>query len=155
MTQKILIAYFTKVGASKEYATIIADNLTSDGYLVDIYDLAHSQPDLAPYDIVILGTGVKINRVYGKWKKILKQPLINTKYLFLFLSSGMAEDEPEKAVGKYLQPIVKKYGLCPKSLISFPGKIPEKWAKYEEKKVTMNPDAARAWAQEIIQIVQQ
>ena len=83
MDQNILVAYFTKVGASKEYATIIAESFTQQGYPVDTCNLADSYPDLQPYDIVILGTGVKINRVYGKWKKILKQQSLHTKLLCL------------------------------------------------------------------------
>jgi hypothetical protein len=67
----------------------------------------------------------------------------------MFLSSGTAIDDPDKAVEKFLNPLVDKYGLKPKLLISFPGKIPEKWAKLDSQKETMKPDMAKAWAQQI------
>jgi hypothetical protein len=35
------------------------------------------------------------------------------------------------------------------SLVSFPGKIPEKWAKLDSQKETTKPEKAKAWAQDI------
>ena len=67
----------------------------------------------------------------------------------MFLSSGTAIEDPDKAVDKFLRPLVDKYDLKPKSLISFPGKIPEKWAKADGEKETMKPEKAKTWAQEI------
>jgi hypothetical protein len=67
----------------------------------------------------------------------------------MFLSSGTAIEEPDKAVEKFLRPLVEKYHLKPKSLVSFPGKIPEKWAKMDGKKETTKPESAKAWALEI------
>ena len=67
----------------------------------------------------------------------------------MFLSNGTAIENPDKAVDKFLHPLVEKYDLKPKSLVSFSGKIPEKWAKLEEQKETMKPEKAKAWAQEI------
>jgi hypothetical protein len=65
------------------------------------------------------------------------------------LSIGTASEEPEKAVEKFLRLIVEKYDLKPMSLVSFPGKIPEKWAKLDNQKETMKPEKAKEWAQEI------
>ena len=151
---KILIAYFTKGGASEEYAKIISETLKEKNYSVDIHNLAQETPDISEYDTIILGTGVRMFRVYRQWKKILKQKELEKKHLFIFLASGMATEEPEKAVEKFLKPIVKKYDLKPVSLISFPGKIPEKWVKEGDEKETMKPDVAIAWAEEISQHVQ-
>ena len=149
MKSKTLVAYFTKGGASKEYAKIIADTLTKNGLTVEINNLAHVIPDVTAYDIVVLGTGVRMSWVYRPWKKVLKQKALSNKPLFMFLSSGTAIENPEKAVEKFLSPIVEKYHLKPMSMISFPGKIPEKWAKMDGKKETMKPENAKAWALEI------
>jgi menaquinone-dependent protoporphyrinogen IX oxidase len=150
MNDKILVAYFTKGGASEEYAQIITETLTANGFKVDLCDLAQNTPDIASCDTIVLGTGVRMSMVYRRWRKILKQKAIKNKHLFLFLSSGMAADEPDKAVEKFIQPLAKKYGLAPDSMISFPGKVPEKWEKYDEvQKVTMKPDHAKKWAEEI------
>ncbi len=154
MNSKTLVAYFTKGGASEEYAKVITNTLTANGFAVETCNLAHDIPDVAAFDTVILGTGIRISRVYRRWKKVLKQKALSSKNLYMFLSSGMAIEEPDKAVEKFLRPLIEKYGLKPKSLVSFPGKIPEKWAKLDGQKETMNPDKAKAWALEIARQVQ-
>lgn len=154
MNSKTLVAYFTKGGASEEYAKVITNTLTANGFAVETCNLAHDIPDVAAFDTVILGTGVRISRVYRRWKKVLKQKALSSKNLYMFLSSGMAIEEPDKAVEKFLRPLIEKYGLKPKSLVSFPGKIPKKWAKLDGQKETMNPDKAKAWALEIARQVQ-
>ncbi|MBN2603803.1 MAG: hypothetical protein JXA91_06715 [Candidatus Thermoplasmatota archaeon] len=154
MSSNTLVAYFTKGGASEEYAKVIAKTLTANGFLVETCNLAHDIPDIASFDTVVLGTGVRISRVYRRWKKVLKQKALSSKNLYMFLSSGMAIEEPDKAVEKFLRPLIEKYGLKPKSLVSFPGKIPEKWAKLDGQKETMNLDKAKVWAMEIARQVQ-
>jgi len=151
---KTLVAYFTKGGASEIYSKVIAETLTANGLEVETCNLANNIPDLTPYDAVVLGTGVRMFRIYRRWKKVLKQKALSNKHLFIFLSSGTAIEDPEKAVEKFLNPLVGKYGLKPKLLVSFPGKIPEKWAKLDEQKETIEPDKAKAWAQEITRQVQ-
>lgn len=154
MNNNILIAYFTKVGASEEYAKVIAETLKENGLTVEISNLASNIPEVEAFETVILGTGVRAFRVYRRWKKVLKQKSLAGKNLFIFLSSGTAIEDPDKAVEKYLRPLVKKYNLQPKDLISFPGKIPDKWAKLDDQKETMKPDKAKAWANEISHQIQ-
>ena len=154
MKIKILVAYFTKGRASEIYAKVIAETLTANGLFVETCNLAHDIPDVSTFDAIVLGTGVRMFRVYRRWKKVLKQKTLNSKDLFMFLSSGTAIEEPDKAVEKFLCPLVEKYDLKPKSLISFPGKIPDKWAKLDEQKETIESDKAKAWAQEINRQVQ-
>ena len=155
MNSKILVAYFTKGGASKKYAKVIAETLTVNGFEVETCNLAQNIPDVVAFDTVVLGTGVRMFRIYRRWKKVLNQNELCNKHLFMFLSSGTAIEDPEKAVEKFLRPLVEKYGLKPKSLVSFPGKIPDKWAKPDGKKETMIPDKAKEWAQEIAHQVQE
>jgi menaquinone-dependent protoporphyrinogen IX oxidase len=154
MTTEILIAYFTKSGASEEYAKIIAEALRANEFSVEVYNLAQNIPDVAAYDTIILGTGVRMFRVYRRWNKVLKQKSMPSKRVFMFLSSGTAIEDPDKAVDKFLRPIVQKHRLTPDSLVSFPGKIPEKWAKLDGEKDTMKPEKATAWAQEIVRQLQ-
>jgi menaquinone-dependent protoporphyrinogen IX oxidase len=151
---KTLVTYFSKGGASEEYAKIIVETLIANGLPVEIRNLAHDIPDVTVFDNIVLGTGVRMGLVYRRWKKILKNKTLNNKHLFLFLSSGTAIEKPDEAVDKFLRPLVQKYNLKPESLISFPGKIPEKWAKQDNQKETMKPEKAKIWAQEIARQVQ-
>ena len=150
MAMNILVAYHTKGGATEEYAKAIAETLTTKDHFVETVNLKENVPKLDSYDAVVLGTGVRMFRVYGRWKKILRQKTLSGKHLFLFLSSGTAIEEPDKAVDKFLQPLVDKFGLTPQMMVSFPGKIPEKWAKMDDQKETVKPELAKEWAQEIV-----
>jgi menaquinone-dependent protoporphyrinogen IX oxidase len=154
MTNKTLVAYFSKGGASEEYAKVIAEKLTANGLAVEIRNLADDIPDVTAFDTVVLGTGVRMGMVYRRWRKVLKQRALRDKRLFLFLSSGTAIEDPNAAVEKFLRPVVDMYGLKPASLISFPGKTPEKWAKLDGQKETMKSETAKAWAEKIASQVQ-
>lgn len=155
MNNKVLVAYYTKGGASKEYAHTIAKTLKENNLIVETHNLANEKPDIKSFDTIILGTGVRMFMVYRPWKKILKQKELHDKQLHLFLSAGMAIDEPEKAVEKFLDPLVKKYNLTPISMISLPGKIPEKWVEKDNQKDPMKPELAKTWAEEIIQKIKE
>lgn len=61
----ILVGYFTKGGASEQYANEIAETLKTDGLDIEITNLAQGVPDITNFDIIILGTGVRMYRVYG------------------------------------------------------------------------------------------
>lgn len=52
MTNKTLVAYFSKDGASEEYIKIIAETLTENGLAVEIYNLAHDIPEVADFEIL-------------------------------------------------------------------------------------------------------
>jgi menaquinone-dependent protoporphyrinogen IX oxidase len=150
----VLVAYFTKSGASEQYAKVIAQTLMDNGFDVKTYNLSEDIPDIAFFDTVIVGTGVRLFRVYSPWKKILKQKQLSDKHLFMFLSSGTAIEDADKAVEKYLNPLKKKYNLSPKSMVSFPGIMPEKWAKLDKGDQTFDARIAQPWALKIIEHIQ-
>jgi menaquinone-dependent protoporphyrinogen IX oxidase len=153
MPGKTLVAFHTKSGASGTYAKAIAEALKSKGMQVDLVDLREEKPDVSKYDNIVVGTGVRMSIVYWKWRGILKHKSIPGKKLFLFLSSGMAIKEPEKAVEKYVEPLVTKYKLKPLAVGSFPGFIPEKWAEPGAEKETVKPELAREWALKISEMI--
>jgi len=154
LNSKVLVAFYSKGGASEKYANIIADTLKDHGYSIEISNLAKAIPDISDFDTVVVGTGVRMFRVYRRWKKILKQKTLDKKNLYMFLSSGTAIENPDKAVEKFLKPLVDKFNLKPKSLVSFPGIIPGKWANQDSEKDTIMPDLAKEWAQVISHQIQ-
>jgi menaquinone-dependent protoporphyrinogen IX oxidase len=52
MTNKTLVTYFTKGGASEEYAKILTEPLTENGLAVEIYNLVHDIPEVADFEIL-------------------------------------------------------------------------------------------------------
>jgi menaquinone-dependent protoporphyrinogen IX oxidase len=73
MTKTILVAYYTKEGASEHYAKVIAETLREKRLEVDCINLNDAIPDVKSYETIIVGTGVKMFMVYRRWKKVLKQ----------------------------------------------------------------------------------
>ncbi len=138
------VVYFTKGGAAEIYATAVADELAGFGHIVDVIDLRkNDSPNLDAYDNVILGTGVRIGMVYRRAKRFLKRDDLKDKNLAIFLASGIAIDEPERSEEKFLEPMIKKYGLEPVKCDAFPGYVP---GHDEDSPETVDADIARDWA---------
>lgn len=59
---KLLIAYASKTGCTREMATMLASLLPN--HEVTLADLAGEQPDPACFDYVVLGTPIRMNRAH-------------------------------------------------------------------------------------------
>jgi menaquinone-dependent protoporphyrinogen IX oxidase len=142
-----LVAYASKGGAAERYALLIAEKLRERGLEVDVEDLLKSEVcDLTSYGNVVVGAGVRIGLVYGKARKFLKRKDLAGRRLAVFLCTGMAVEDPEKAGKKYLDPLVAKSGLMPVMTGSFPGMMPGAGGKHQDK---TDPEAAGRWADEL------
>ena len=64
MNKKILVAYASKYGATAEIAEKIGEVIEEKGLDVDVYPVNRVK-DVAPYDVVILGSAVYI----GAWRR--------------------------------------------------------------------------------------
>ncbi len=147
MPEKTLVAYFSKGGASGMYAQIVAEVLGSHGHSVDLVNLEQrGKPDLTGYDNVVVGTGVRIGRVYRKGRKFLRREELGGKRLAIFLSSGIAVDDAAQSKEKFLTPLLRKYELAPLMCDALPGKIPGPGGKLEDK---TDSQRARSWAEEL------
>lgn len=62
MNQRILVAYATRAGSTAEIAAAIGESLAARGYAVDVQPVK-SQPDLAGYTAVVLGSAIRM----GAW----------------------------------------------------------------------------------------
>jgi menaquinone-dependent protoporphyrinogen oxidase len=93
--QRTLIAYFTKGGVTRENTEIIAGILRDDfGHQVDVVDLwTNRRPDIGPYQVVIVGSGIRIGMWYGRPKRFLKNKALADKKVAIFLSSLTAGNE--------------------------------------------------------------
>lgn len=58
MTQKILVAYASRTGATQEIAEAIGKTLTADGADVDVCSMTEVI-DLSPYDAVVAGSAIR------------------------------------------------------------------------------------------------
>ena len=148
MANQTAVVYFTKGGAAATYANVIADVLAAAGHIVDVIDLKEvKKPNIAAYDNVVLGTGVRIGMVYRRAKRFLKQPELRDKRLAIFLASGIAIEEPDRSRDKFIDPIVNKYRLRPVMVDAFPGIVP---GAADTDPDTVDPAHARQWAESLV-----
>jgi len=147
---KTLIAYETNGGATEEAAKKIADALRSKYRLeVDLVDLKEQKvADLAQYQNVIIGGGVRVGKAYEKALKFLENNFAGKKIAF-FVSSAEAETPAnyEKAKVKFVEDTLSNYpNINAVAIEAFGGRV-----KMIGKNITDNTDFSRvaAWAEEL------
>jgi menaquinone-dependent protoporphyrinogen IX oxidase len=79
-----LLAYMTKGGATETAAKTIADVLRTKFNLeVDLVDLKKQpSPNIAPYNNVVIGSGVRTGKIYKEALKLLEQDFGEKKVAF-------------------------------------------------------------------------
>jgi menaquinone-dependent protoporphyrinogen IX oxidase len=153
---RTLIAYVTKGGATKEYALEIANILRDKyGLDLDVIDLKKTEsPDLSKYRNIVVGTGVRMFRVYKEAVKFIEKNNFEGKRVALFLASGKAGQPKtyDEAIEDYInkQILKKNPRLKPIAAEAFGGRArffgrdmaPPGYAEQVLTKV-------RAWAEEL------
>lgn len=150
MKKNVLIAYETKSGVTGESANIIAGVLRSEyGFEVDVVNLKEKpEPDLTEYGSIIIGSGIRMGRWYGRAKNLLKVDF-EGKNVVVFVSACSAGDPKthDEAVTKYLDDVLVKYPkLKPLAATAFGGRM-QMFGKVRSD--TCDPDKVRAWAKEV------
>ncbi len=140
---KALIVYGTRYGAAASTAAEIARIFRQEGLDTRIVDAEKEKiQDLTMYGLVVVGSGIQINRWTSGPEKFLKkhQKELRHKKVALYVCCGAATItdsekavETEKMKNKYLDEKAAKYGLEPVALGFFGGvynynKVPW-WAK--------------------------
>ncbi|MGE5533045.1 MAG: flavodoxin domain-containing protein [Bacillota bacterium] len=152
MAGKTLIAYQTKGGATEEAARKIAETLRSKFQLeVDLVDLDEQKPlDLAQYQNVVVGGGVRGGRVYGKVLKFLEKELSGKKVAFFVSSSWAGTPKTESYQSAKTRFVEKNIAKHPNievvSKEAFGGRI-----RYFGRTMLDNTDLSKveAWAEEL------
>ncbi len=149
MSNKILVAYASKAGATKEASEIIAEVLKSKyNITVDLIDLKKTTPKPDEYDKIVVGAGVRAGKVYSDALKFLKKNFESKKVAF-FVCCGGAGD-PQKygeACKKYVTEVLADYpGLKPINTVAFGGRM-----KILGKTVfdTFDSEKIKNWAEKI------
>ncbi len=129
---RILIAYSSNTGVTAEIAEHISKLLESKEFIVDLYDLTKCQPDIIGYNLVLIGSGIKMGKWHNSTQSYVEKNKLKIREIphALFVSCGDAiiPGKQTDAQTKYLDLIAEKYELSPISTGLFAGCY--KWEKY-------------------------
>jgi menaquinone-dependent protoporphyrinogen oxidase len=128
----ILIAYGTRYGATTSTSEEIANVLQDQGFDVKVVNLKKEKvKDITNFDLVIVGSGMKMDLWTSEAKSFLKKfsDELKKKKVAIFVSSGGRaliehkgeHDELVRITKKYLEDKASKYGLNPISMTMFGG----------------------------------
>ncbi len=130
--KKVLIAYGTRYGATTSTAEELAKVLRDEGFEVKVVNLKKEKvKDITEYELIIIGSGIKMNMWTSKAKAFLNKfsPELKNKKVAIFVSSGGRalmeykgeHDEISRITKKYLEDQASKYDLNPISMTMFGG----------------------------------
>ncbi|MBN1799645.1 MAG: flavodoxin domain-containing protein [Spirochaetales bacterium] len=131
--KKALIVYGTRYGAAAATSDTIGEVLRKQGADVSVVDLNKDKVrDISGYDLIVVGSGIKINKWVGAAEKFLKKfrNELAGKKVALFVCSGSThplDDKEEKSVvierarTTYLKEKAAAYDLRPVALGLFGG----------------------------------
>jgi menaquinone-dependent protoporphyrinogen oxidase len=132
---KALIVYGTRYGTAEEIAHEIAHVIKEEGIETDLTDSRRMKDcDVSPYDLVIVGSGIKI----GKWTKgslkFLKKnrSKLSERKVALFVTCGAANEEKTIPEGqkKYLDEVAEKNLINPPISMGLFGSVYDPKAKH-------------------------
>jgi menaquinone-dependent protoporphyrinogen oxidase len=125
---KALVVYGTRWGGTVGVAEKIGESIVKSGHSADVLDARSKLRDIASYDLVIVGSGIRADQWTKSTLAFLDRNVtaLKSKKTALFVSCQMADREANAQLGakkKYLFEIAEKYGLEPIAFGFFGGYI--------------------------------
>jgi menaquinone-dependent protoporphyrinogen oxidase len=167
MEPKILVAYATKYGSTREIAEKIGKVIREANYAVDVTPVDEIS-DLREYDAVILGSAVYV----GQWRKEAADFLkaneedLAKRQVWLFSSGPTGKGDPEELMAGFhfpqaLQPVADR--IQPRDIVFFHGALDLKKLGLPEKVVVKGIkapvgdyrdwDEITSWAKSIVEVL--
>jgi len=124
---KAIVVYGTRWGGTVGVAEKIRDSLKDANYKVDVVDAKKNSPSPVPYDLIVVGSGIRADKWTKETLKFLEKnaATLRDKKIALFVSCHMADRKEKEAQDKaketYLVKIAEEYVLKPISCGFFGG----------------------------------
>jgi menaquinone-dependent protoporphyrinogen oxidase len=134
---KVLVAFASKHGATKEIAEAIGRRLAEAGVVVDV-DAVGEVSDLAQYDAVILGSAVYMGNWLEGARRFVTEHAgeLAARPTWLF-SSGPTGDPPRPAPERAVSIDAITASITPKDHRLFPGKLDRHQLSFPERAVVL------------------
>jgi menaquinone-dependent protoporphyrinogen oxidase len=158
--KRILVAYATRAGSTREVAAYIGDELRRDGYVVDVLD-ARDVHNIDLYTTVILGSGIRAGHLLPEavqFAKRFRSDLQSLPTAYFVVCMTMKDDTPQnrETVEGYLKPLIDI--RTPFSTGLFAGVMDPERLGFIWRQLMRNVergdyrkwDAIRAWANELV-----
>lgn len=149
MSNKTLIAYTTRGGATEKTAQKIAEVLKAKyGLEADLVNIGkQSAPSLEPYGNVIVATGVQRGEIYDETRRFLNQDFGNRKLAYFTCSEFIYPKTYEETVAMYINDVLANYPkFKPVATAAFGGYLKDLGLKVSRK---MDMAKVEAWAVEL------
>lgn len=111
---KVLVLYGTRYGTAAEIAEEIGREIEAQGIEVKVQDTMRiNETDIDPYDLLVVGSGIKIGKWTKKSLKFLKdnKKALSQKKVAIFVTCGAANklETRQEGQNKYLDEVAEKY----------------------------------------------
>ena len=161
MSDKVLIAFATKAGSTKEVAEAIGQELREAGAEVEVR-LAKDVKDLSPYQAVIVGSAIRMAKWVSEATKFVERnrdalSQMPVAYFVVCMTMTDDTDKSRRTVEAYLDPVCELVepvdkglfaGVMDCSKLSFPARMMAKALKVSEGDYR-DWEAIRAWGREV------
>jgi menaquinone-dependent protoporphyrinogen IX oxidase len=144
MTGKTLIVYSTKTGINEKAANAIADVLKATFSIdVTVADLKNGPPEIAPFQNIIVGGGVKGTSVYNEAVEFLGKDFGDRNVALFFCCEDYEDPKVLSTEDNSKKALAKNKILKPIDTAAFGGCVRQEG---EEIIDTLNMDRVREWA---------
>ena len=109
--KKTLIAYTSKSGATEQVARIIEEVLKEKPeFDVELANLRKDSPNIAQYENIVVGAGVRAGKVYSEALDFLNQDFSNKKVAFFVCCGGAGDPKKyDESCTNYVTNVLVKF----------------------------------------------
>lgn len=159
MSARVLVAYATKHGSTREVAEAIAETLAEEGLLAEVRAAAEVD-DLAPYEAVVLGGSIYMTRWHADAVSFLRRqaPALRDRALAVYGMGPLtlSEDDVAGARDQLERALRRAPDAAPDEIAVFGGVLDPAKLRFPFSRMpasdARDPEAIAAWARRVAEL---